>query len=62
MTSVLRFTLMVSLFVCAVNTKSMSAASTAAEKEARVQIMRRTMRDVEDHRSTGHKSSYDDEL
>ena len=63
----LRFTLIVSLFMLVymytmVNTKNRSAASFDADKEAKVQKMRRMMRYVDERRSKGYKSSYDDEL
>ena len=60
--AVLRFTLMVSLFVCVVSTRSISAASLDAETKVRVEIMRRTMRNIKERRAAGYKSTFADDI
>ena len=60
--AILRFTLVVSLFVCVAITRSISSASLDAETKVRVEIMRRSMRNIEERRAAGYKSTYADEI
>ena len=60
--TVLRFTLVVSLCVCVAITRSISSASLDAETKVRVDIMKRTMRNIEERRAAGYKSTYADEI